>query len=55
MVRQKRLRLSETELETVKSVKQLRYGDDPVPLGLVVREACERVVNDSEEPQKVSF
>ena len=44
MGRSNRIRLSDSELEQVKSTRQIVYQDDSVPMGVVVRRACEQLV-----------
>jgi DNA-binding beta-propeller fold protein YncE len=53
-MRENRVRLSDTELAQVKSTRQIVYGDSSVPMGVVIKQACEEMVvesNDNDESE----
>ena len=41
--RQNRVRLSDDELEQVKQTRERVYGDQRVPMGVVIKRACEEL------------
>jgi len=56
MGRNNRVRLSDTEIEQVKSTRQIVYGDSSVPMGVVIRRACEQLVsNNNEDTPDINF
>ena len=44
MTRQNRIRLSDQEKRLLETLKEMKYSDDPVPLGVVVGDACRAVI-----------
>ena len=44
--REKHIRVSEREKELVKSTKRAVYGDDDVPMGVVISRACRSLLAD---------
>ena len=55
MARTNRVRLSNGEIETVKATRQLIYEDTSVPMGVVIKRACEQMIADESEPDGVKF
>ena len=55
MARTNRVRLSNGEIETVKATRQLIYEDTSVPMGVVVKRACEALITDSNDEMEVQF
>lgn len=58
MARENRVRLSDTELEQVKATRQIVYEDTSVPMGVVIKRACEQMVvesNDNDGIEGVEF
>lgn len=53
MARDKKVRLSESEKELLRSTRTAVFGDESVPYGLVIEQACKTLLadegNDSNE------
>jgi hypothetical protein len=48
MTRENRIRLSDQEKRLLETLKEMKYSDDPVPLGVVVGDACRAVIGSRE-------
>jgi len=48
MTRENRIRLSDQERRLVETLKEMKYGQDSVPLGAVVGDACRAVIGRRE-------
>jgi hypothetical protein len=55
MGRSNRVRLSDSELEQLKATRQIVYEDTSVPMGVVVKRACEELITDSNNEMGVQF
>lgn len=51
--RQNRVRLSDDELKQVKKTRERVYGDERVPMGVVIDQACEEMVKNREKSSNV--
>ena len=45
MTRQNRIRLSDQEKRLLETLKEMKYSDDPVPLGVVVGDAVRAAIS----------
>ena len=55
MVRDKKVRLSESEKELLRSTRTAVFGDENVPYGLVIERACKELLADNNETNDVNF
>jgi hypothetical protein len=44
MAREQRIRVSKQEKRLLETLKNMKYGDDAIPLGAVVGDACRAVI-----------
>lgn len=53
--RQNRVRLSDDELEQVKQTRERVYGDERVPMGVVIDQACKEMANNRKNASNVKL
>lgn len=55
MGRENRVRLSDTELEQVKATRQIVFDDTSIPMGVVIRRACEAFLSQENEGRGIDL
>jgi len=55
MARKRKVRLSDSEKELLRSTRTAVFGDENVPYGLVVERACKELLADNNETNEVNF
>lgn len=48
-MRDKRIRLSESEKDLLRTTRTAVFGDNEVPYGIVVKEACKTLIGEDSE------
>jgi len=55
MARDKKVRLSESEKELLRSTRTAVFGDENVPYGLVIERACKELLSENNDSNEVNF